>query len=49
MHIAGTILIILSIFLGFETGPCVFFIGVAMVGFEVGKRFANWDWKRGGK
>lgn len=46
MHIAGTILIILSIFLGFETGPCVFFIGVVMVGFEVGKRFANWDWKK---
>ena len=49
MHIAGIVLILLSIFLGYETGPWVFFIGVAMVGFEIGKRFANWDWKRGGK
>lgn len=46
MHIAGTILILLSIFLGFETGLCVFFIGVSMIGFECGKRFANWDWKK---
>ncbi len=46
MHIAGIVLILLSIFLGFEAGPCVFFIGVAMVGFEVGKRFANWDWEK---
>lgn len=49
MHIAGIVLILLSIFLGFEAGPWVFFIGVVMVGFEVGKRFANWDWKSGGK
>ena len=49
MHIAGIVLILLSIFLGFEAGPWVFFIGVVMVGFEVGKRFADWDWKRGGK
>lgn len=46
MHIAGVILILLSIFLGFEAGPWVFFIGVAMVGFGLGKKFANWDWKR---
>ena len=46
MHIAGTVLIILSLFLGTEAGPWVFFIGVAMVGFEFGKRFANWDWKK---
>lgn len=46
MHIAGTVLILLSLFLGFEAGPWVFFIGVAMVGFEFGKRFANWDWTK---
>ena len=49
MHIGGIALIILSLFLGAEAGPWVFFVGVAMVGFEFGKRFANWDWKKGGK
>lgn len=47
MHITGIVLIILSIFLGYEAGPWMFFIGVAMVGFELDKRLANWDWKRG--
>lgn len=46
MHIAGTILIVLSIFLGSEAGPCVFFIGVAMTGSWLGKKFASWDCKR---
>lgn len=49
MHISGTILIFLSAFIGGEAGPWVFAIGLCMVGFWLGMRFAEWDQEKGGK
>lgn len=49
MHISGTILIFLSAFIGGEAEPWVFAIGLCMVGFWLGMRFAEWDQEKGGK